>query len=112
MYQKRNIGELGNLEFIGNIGALAEFEDIIGAGFSEVIKENEVPRLNIMLTFLFACHKVAMARQGKSTDITLEQFKANADFSIMELFSIMLGDAMKSGNPESIEKKIPKTAKN
>ena len=112
MYHKRDIGELKNLEFIGNFGSIAEFEDIIGMGFNEVIKDGEIPRFKYVISFIYACHIVAMARQKKEVAITLDEFKLNADHTLLDLFKILLQDSLnQKDNSDNIEKKIPKTIK-
>ena len=109
MYQKRQIGELGELYFIGTIGALAEFEDITGKGYSEVFKEGQLPKFGNIITFVFTCHKVAQVRKGEKLEITLDQFKAHADNSVIDLFGVLMQDAV--GKFAENEKKIPGKAR-
>lgn len=109
MYQKREIGELGNLEFIGTIGSLAEFEDVTGKGYNEVFREGQLPKFGDIIAFVYCCYKVAQIRQGKGLEISLDQFKANAENTVVELFGILMQDAV--GKFSEPEKKISKQIK-
>jgi len=107
MYQKREIGELGNLEFLGCWGALAEFEEAIGKGYTEVFKENAIPRLTDIFMFVYQCYRVAQLKQNKPVSIEFDTFKINCDKSVIDLYGILISDAL--GIEE--EKKIAKQVK-
>jgi hypothetical protein len=107
MYQKRQIGDLGNLEFLGCWGALAEFEEAIGKGYNEVFKENVIPRLSDIFMFVYQCYRVAQMKQGKAVEIDFDTFKLNCDKSVIDLYGILITDAL--GIQE--EKKIAKQVK-
>lgn len=103
MYQYREIGDLGKLPFLGNYGALAEFEDYSGKAYSEIFKDTDSVKFSDVIAFVFMCYKIACFRQKVPVSVTLDQFKANADKTVMELFSILISDAV--GPVESVEEK-------
>jgi hypothetical protein len=106
MYQKREIGELGNLEFLGCWGALAEFEEAIDKGYTECFKEGVVPRLNHVFMFVYQCHRVAQMNQKKPIDFDFETFKINCDNSVIDLYSILINDALKIEKEKKIAKQV------
>jgi hypothetical protein len=109
MYQKREIGELGNLEFFGNLGAVALFEDATGKSISEAFSANA--KLTDIIELVYACHKIACLRKRESVNVTIDDFKANAGKELIELFQILIQDVLKElglDDSQGVEKKIVK----
>jgi hypothetical protein len=110
MYQKREIGELGNLEFYGNIGAVALFEDATGKSISEAFDQN--PKLSDIIELVYSCHKIACYRQKETVKVTIDEFKANSGKELIDLFQILMGNVVKEltfgQSDNSVEKKILK----
>ena len=106
MYQKREIGDLGSLEFLGCWGALAEFEDSIGKGYTEVFKENVIPKLNDIFMFVYQCHRVAQMKQEKEISVTWETFKLNCDKTVIDLYGVLISDAMGVEQEKKIAKQV------
>ena len=111
IYQKRTVDGFGELEFLGNWGALAEFEEMIGMGYTDVFKEGQMPRISHIIQFVYACYVIAQKRQAKDVAITYEQFTAVADKWVIELYPVLLQDALQVNDAKPVQKKIVKATK-
>jgi hypothetical protein len=97
--------DLGDdVSFYGNLGAVANFEDITGNSITEVFSDGKV-KFSDILRLMYECHKVAQIRQ-KLPFVDFETFKHFTDNSIMKVFPLVVSDIMEElGVGEKDQKK-------
>jgi hypothetical protein len=108
-YHVLRIEELGELDFYGNLGAVAEFEDKSGLSISEIFQEGKSIKLSQMIGLIYECHVIACLRLGKNA-VEFERFKAFADKSLLDLFMKLMED-ITSQITDSQKKTSPKVKK-
>jgi hypothetical protein len=96
----------GEIFFYPNLGALANFEDATGKGVAEAFGNGGIPKLDLIYSMLFECHKVACARKTLNP-VSLEDIKNWIDGKeVMKLFNAVLADLLEElGINEAVEKK-------
>lgn len=96
----------GEIFFYPNLGALANFEDSTGKGVAEAFGGGGVPKLELIYSMLYECHKVASARKSIPM-VTIEEIKLWVDGKeVMALFNAILADLLlELGLGENTEQK-------
>jgi hypothetical protein len=96
----------GEIFFYPNLGALANFEDATGKGVAQAFGSGGVPKLELIYSMLYECHKVACARKSL-TAVTMEEIKLWVDGKeVMSLFNGILADLLlELGVGENTEQK-------
>lgn len=90
-YHVLRFEEIGELDFYGNLGAVAQYEDKSGVSIDEIFKEGNKVKLSSVISFIYECHIVACLRLSKDP-IDYEKFKAFADKSFMDVFTKLIKD--------------------
>jgi hypothetical protein len=113
MYRKHKVGTLGELQFLGNFGAVALFEDAVGDSFLSRFS-NTKPRIGDLIKISFYAYKVACKRQEEKQKYSLEDFEDNVGKELIELSGFLLNDMLKElgldndQKEETPQKKIAK----
>lgn len=89
-YHVLNIDGLGEMNFFGNLGAVAEYEDKTGISISQLVQDGTV-KLSKAIHLVYECHLVACQRL-KLDPVDFADFKAYADKSYLDVFLKLMND--------------------
>ena len=106
-YRVLRIEELGELDFYGNLGAIAEFEDKHGIMFQDIIASGKIG-ISTAVKLNYECHLIACIRLKKEP-VEFETFKAFADMSFLTLATNLIEDV--SSEVKQKQKKTTNTQK-
>lgn len=84
----------GEIFFYPTLGALSNFEDSTGSSFANAFGGSQIPKLNLVYSMLFECHKVACARKSINP-VALEDIKIWVEGKeVMKIFNAVLSDLL------------------
>jgi hypothetical protein len=96
MYREKEIANLGTLKFLGNLGAVAMFEDYVGESYLErVLVVGKKARIGDIVKLIFFSYKVACKKLDLPIKFTMEDFEDNIGTSLAELSSELFADINK-----------------
>lgn len=99
--------QLGELDFFGNGGALASFEDETGIAIGEIFQEGKSVKLSTIYSLLFWCHYVACKRLKKDVNVDKEDLKNWVSMKdAMPLFEGLLTDIISDLGLDKPQKKM------
>jgi hypothetical protein len=83
----------GEISLFPNLGALANFEEKNGIGVLDMFSGNgKLPKLDVIYSFLYECHKVACVRRGESA-VTFEELKTWTEGKdVLQVFNLCITD--------------------
>jgi hypothetical protein len=96
----------GEIFFYPTLGALSNFEDSTGSSFATAFGGGQLPKLNLVYSMLYECHKVACARKGMNA-VSLDDLKIWVEGKeVMKIFSAVLTDLLEElGIGDVVEEK-------
>jgi len=108
-YIEKEINNLGTLKFLGNLGAVALFEDYVGASF--LSRFSAQPRLGDLVKLAFFSYKIACKRLDVVAKYTLDDFEENLGKDAIDVATLVLTEIMKEmglDGEDGSQKKIAK----